>query len=106
MSALAQRLEHGLNETRILILGAQVLLVFGFAATLMDGFERLPEAAMVPPALGLAAELAVVVRRITDSAPLAAAGAALTLLLFLTCWFGVGAGGSRRAAARRGRRAA
>ena len=58
---------------------------------------------MVPLALGIAAEFAVVVRRITDSVALAAAGAALAGLLFFGCWFGVGAWARARVAAGRGR---
>ena len=117
---LGQRIEQVLTEIRMVLPGVQALLGFGFAATLMDSFERLPAssralhlagvgcvalatillmtpaarhrlveggadseafhrfasrlllAAMVPLALGIAAEFAVVVRRVTDSVPLAA----------------------------------
>jgi len=41
VSALAQRLKHGLNEARILILGVQVLLGFHLRAPLEPGYERL-----------------------------------------------------------------
>ncbi len=68
--------------------------------------SRLLLAAMVPFALGIAAEFAVVVRRITDSVALAAAGAVLAGLLFFGFWFGVGAWARVRAAAGRGRRRA
>ncbi len=43
MSKLENRIENALNETRTLILGAQVLLGFQFHATLEEGFDRLPE---------------------------------------------------------------
>jgi len=61
---------------------------------------------MVPLALGIAAELAVVVRRITDSVPLAALGAVATSLLFFGCWFGLAAWARRRVAATHDRRRA
>jgi len=41
VSALAQRVRHGLNEARILILGAQVVRGFHFRAPLESGYERL-----------------------------------------------------------------
>src|SRR5256885_12401980 len=53
--------------------------------------SRLLLAAMVPLALGIAAEFAVVVRRITHSVALAAAGAVVARPLFFGFWFGVGA---------------
>ena len=42
MAKLANQVENALNETRMLILGAQVLLGFQFQAVLQPGFERLP----------------------------------------------------------------
>jgi hypothetical protein len=146
--------EQVLTEIRMVLPGVQALLGFGFAATLMDAFPRLPGAsqalhlagvacvalatillmtpaarhrlveggedteafhrfasrlllaAMVPLALGIAAEFAVVVRRITDSVALAAAGAVLAGVLFFGFWFGVGAWARARAAAGQGRRRA
>jgi hypothetical protein len=44
MAKLAVQVEHALNETRMLILGAQVLLGFQFQAAFQPGFERLPPA--------------------------------------------------------------
>jgi hypothetical protein len=41
MTRLADRVENALNETRMLILGAQVLLGFQFQAVFLPGFERL-----------------------------------------------------------------
>ena len=147
-------MEQVLTEIRMVLPGVQALLGFGFAATLMDAFPRLPAAsqalhlagvacvalatillmtpaarhrlveggedteafhrfasrlllaAMVPLALGIAAEFAVVVRRITESVALAATGAVLAGLLFFGFWFGVGAWARVRAAAGRGRRRA
>jgi len=154
VTPLEQRVEQVLTEIRMVLPGVQALLGFGFAATLMDAFPRLPGAsqalhlagvacvalatillmtpaarhrlveggedteafhrfasrlllaAMVPFALGVAAEFAVVVRRITDSVALAAAGAVLAGLLFFGCWFGIGAWARVRAAAGRDRRRA
>jgi len=45
MPDLQQRIQNGLNETRILILGAQVLLVFNFRAVFEPGFQNLSPAA-------------------------------------------------------------
>lgn len=43
MSKLSDKAENALNETRMLILGAQVLLGFQFQAAFQPAFERLPE---------------------------------------------------------------
>ena len=125
MSALAQRLKHGLNEARIpaglwyvlpLSLRGPGLMTPAARHRLVEGgedteaFHRFASrqllAAMVPLALGIAAEFAVVVRRITDSVAVAAAGAVLAGLLFFGFWFGVSAWARVRAAAGRGRRRA
>jgi hypothetical protein len=42
MPTLQERVENGLNEARILILGAQVLLGFGFRSVFEPAFGRLP----------------------------------------------------------------
>jgi hypothetical protein len=42
MAALKDKLENALNESRILILGAQVLIGFGFRAIFERGFANLP----------------------------------------------------------------
>jgi len=42
VTKLANQVENALNETRMLILGAQVLLGFQFQAFLQPGFDRLP----------------------------------------------------------------
>jgi hypothetical protein len=42
VTKLTNQVENALNETRMLILGAQVLLGFQFQAVLQPGFERLP----------------------------------------------------------------
>src|SRR3954465_11401484 len=41
MAALKDKLENALNESRILILGAQVLIGFGFRAIFERGFANL-----------------------------------------------------------------
>jgi hypothetical protein len=42
VSALKDKLENALNESRILILGAQVLIGFGFNTIFQRGFSKLP----------------------------------------------------------------
>jgi Family of unknown function (DUF6328) len=53
VSALAQRVRHGLNEARILILGAQVMLGFHFRAPLEAGYEQLTSTAIAVQLGGL-----------------------------------------------------
>ena len=57
MTRLADKVDNALNETRMLILGAQVLLGFQFQAVFQPGFERLPAPAqsVVGPTAGLLA---------------------------------------------------
>jgi hypothetical protein len=42
VTRLADKVENALNETRMLVLGAQVLLGFGFQAVFQPAFDRLP----------------------------------------------------------------
>ena len=44
MASYSDKLENALNEGRILILGAQVLVGFGFRSVFQEGFPKLPEA--------------------------------------------------------------
>jgi len=44
MASYSDKLENALNESRILILGAQVLVGFGFRSVFQEGFPKLPEA--------------------------------------------------------------
>src|SRR5207247_3586319 len=53
VSALGNKVQNALDETRMLILGAQVLLGFQFQAILQPGFERLPEDIQLLKLLGL-----------------------------------------------------
>ena len=53
MAKLADMAENALNETRMLILGAQVLIGFGFQAAFQPGFDRLPAEAQQLKLLGL-----------------------------------------------------
>ena len=53
VAKLANQVENVLNETRMLILGAQVLLGFQFQAVLQPGFERLPPALQDLKVVGL-----------------------------------------------------
>lgn len=50
--------------------------------------SRMLIAAMIPLALGIAGDLFVVMRKVTESAKLGITGAALTLLIFYGFWFG------------------
>jgi Family of unknown function (DUF6328) len=50
---LSHKVKLALEETRILILGAQVLLGFGFRAVFNDGFDRLPLHARYIDGVGL-----------------------------------------------------
>jgi MFS family permease len=43
MASFSDKLENALNEGRILILGAQVLVGFGFRSIFQEGFPRLPD---------------------------------------------------------------
>jgi hypothetical protein len=42
MAALKDKVENALNESRILLLGGQVLIGAGFRSILSTGFDRLP----------------------------------------------------------------
>ena len=53
MAKLADRSENALNETRMLVLGAQVLIGFDYQAVFHPGFERLPPEAQHLKLLGL-----------------------------------------------------
>src|SRR5438105_8702256 len=44
MAAFSDKLDNALNEGRILILGAQVLVGFGYRTVFQEGFPRLPDA--------------------------------------------------------------
>ena len=50
---LHSRLKQGLEEARILVLGAQILLGFQFRAFFQPGFERLPSSAQYAKLAGL-----------------------------------------------------
>jgi hypothetical protein len=58
MTALSGKVKVALDETRILILGAQILIGFQFRAVFEDGFERLPERTRHLNAVALALMLA------------------------------------------------
>jgi hypothetical protein len=53
MTRLSDKAENALNETRILILGAQVLVGFNFQAAFQPGFDRLPAFAQQLGIVGL-----------------------------------------------------
>src|SRR5437588_12999499 len=44
MATFSDKIENALNEGRILILGAQVLVGFGYRSVFQEGFPRLPDA--------------------------------------------------------------
>jgi Family of unknown function (DUF6328) len=60
MAKLADKAENALNETRMLILGAQVLIGFNFQSAFQPGFERLPADAHLLKLAGLAFMLVAV----------------------------------------------
>ena len=53
VAKLADKAENALNETRMLVLGAQVLVGFNFQSTFQPGFEKLPADAQHLKLLGL-----------------------------------------------------
>src|SRR5882762_470973 len=53
VAALKDKVQNALDETRMLILGAQVLLGFQFQAALQPAFERLPAFAQYLTVAGL-----------------------------------------------------
>jgi hypothetical protein len=53
VSSLSDKAENALNETRMLILGAQVLIGFDFQASFQPGFNRLPATAQEVKVIGL-----------------------------------------------------
>src|SRR3989442_9118053 len=53
MAELKDRIENVLNETRILLLGGQVLLGFTYRVYFEPGFDRLPREAQIVQTLGL-----------------------------------------------------
>ncbi len=68
MSRLSSQAEDALNETRMLILGAQVLVGFAFQAVFQPGFDRLPLDAQLVMVVGLAMMLVAVGVLIAPSA--------------------------------------
>ncbi len=60
MTRLGGRLQNSLDETRMLVLGAQVLLGFQFEAALQPGFERLPSDVQLLLVVGLGLMLVAV----------------------------------------------
>src|SRR5205823_5081640 len=50
---LSKKVKTALDETRMLILGAQILLGFEFRAAFSDGFDKLPEHSRHSEALAL-----------------------------------------------------
>jgi hypothetical protein len=57
---LSDKVKVALEETRILILGAQILLGFGFRGVFAERFDQLPPNARYLDALGLALSVCVV----------------------------------------------
>ena len=68
MAKLADKAENALNETRMLILGAQVLIGFNFQSTFQPGFEKLSPDAQLLKLLGLGLMLAAVALLIAPGA--------------------------------------
>jgi hypothetical protein len=68
VAKLADKAENALNETRMLILGAQVLIGFNFQSTFQPGFEKLSPDAQLLKLLGLGLMLAAVALLIAPGA--------------------------------------
>jgi hypothetical protein len=68
VTRLANKVENALNETRMLILGAQVLLGFQFQAVFQPGFERLPPPVQELKLIGLGLMLVAVGLLLTPGA--------------------------------------
>src|SRR5438046_1563767 len=47
MEKLSEKIKHGLDESRILIIGAQVLIGFDFRSVFEKGFDALPPSAQL-----------------------------------------------------------
>jgi hypothetical protein len=60
VTKLSDKAENALNETRMLVLGAQVLIGFDFQAVFQPGFDRLPATAQNLDVLGLSLMLVAV----------------------------------------------
>ena len=68
MTALEDKVENALNETRMLILGAQVLLGFEFQSTFQPVYERLPTPVQEVKVVSLTLMLVAVGLLVTPSA--------------------------------------
>jgi hypothetical protein len=68
LTRLSDKAENALNETRMLILGAQVLIGFDFQAAFQPGFDRLPPVAQNLNLLGLGFMLVAVALLIAPGA--------------------------------------
>jgi hypothetical protein len=136
-TSISDKIEHVLTEARMVLPGAQALLGFQLAVTLMESFEKLPPeirlvhlaalagvalavvllmtpaayhrivergeeterfhrvasrlllAGMAALALGISADVHVVVTKALGSTPVALAAAAGSLAVFLGLWFGL-----------------
>ncbi len=88
---LHDKIQYVLDESRILILGAQVLVGFHYRAAFERGFQHLPETsqALLLGALGLTGDCFVVVRKVTGTLTWALIGASLLLIVCSSLWFGV-----------------
>jgi hypothetical protein len=68
VTSLKNKIQDALDESRMLILGAEILLGFQFTAYFQDGFTRLPAIAKVANTCGLASMLLAVALMIAPSA--------------------------------------
>ena len=102
VAKLADKAENALNETRMLVLGAQVLVGFNFQSTFQPGFEKLPADAQHVKLLGLVLMLLAIglllapcafhqiVERGNDSHRLIAFTGRIAALALLPFAFGIG----------------
>jgi hypothetical protein len=68
MAALADKVQNALDESRMLVLGAQVLLGFNYRAFLEPEFERLPQSARVAKLIALLLVIATIALLLLPSA--------------------------------------
>ena len=68
MTKLKDKVQNGLDESRILVLGAQVLLGFQYRLVLEQGFEKLPRSSQYLTLVGLALLLASLALMIVPAA--------------------------------------
>src|SRR5262252_2674942 len=86
---LSEQVKIALQETRILILGAQVLLGFGFRGVFSERFAELPQHARYVDGVALGIGLFVGIEATFDDSPASIAAGAVGAGLALSFWYGL-----------------